>query len=492
MKYWTVDTREFFFWFSCAFFAGAGPNLAGDAGWVYLLALTFTTGLIALIIWKKTKRKEGIGVFVHFPDELDTEKGNESLRKYAANKMSRLHRDWFRSGPDQREKPADERVDWTIKTIEHRLIDAGFEIGQDPSLFLYLYSHHEEAFILGQRLSQAWRKAKGFLPPLDAEDYNRLVIDFRACVLSSYRGKDADYEIDLRKVLEQKSSTPETSPKSFKFARFSLSADFNTPPPDIQRLAVVIDAFNDGENSDAVWSSAREAAAGKKANGYLITPDDYCENALCFRISVNELIDEFAKKKAESTIGEIIRLVEEENGKLYGRKRAPVRLFIKAPAIIAFAAGAALPPGSRLVPFSATLAKAVYCENDEINHPNRHDLIAIVDGDDVGTQTERNLLSKKLTEAIKYSRQADESIKYLIEGISKVPGVRLLSTGGDSAIFGLRKNSTSAFEETLDKIRKRSNFRVSCGYGPDSRSALLALRMAKTSGKNKTIPYHED
>ncbi|CRK61094.1 hypothetical protein [Alloactinosynnema sp. L-07] len=32
----------------------------------------------------------------------------------------------------------------------------------------------------------------------------------------------------------------------------------------------------------------------------------------------------------------------------------------------------------------------------------------------------------------------------------------------------------------------RNSFSISCGVGADSRQALLALRLAKSSGKNRT------
>ena len=78
-------------------------------------------------------------------------------------------------------------------------------------------------------------------------------------------------------------------------------------------------------------------------------------------------------------------------------------------------------------------------------------------------------------------------MRALTERVLLVAGVTVLSTGGDSAIFTMPRSSFRSFEQSLNVARTDLNYRFSCGYGVDSREAFVALRAAKTAGKNITV-----
>ncbi len=102
---------------------------------------------------------------------------------------------------------------------------------------------------------------------------------------------------------------------------------------------------------------------------------------------------------------------------------------------------------------------------------------------------EHLLLNDERLEAVRHSTATDDAMATLVNQLSKLPGVTHLSTGGDSALFSLDRNSVQAFADELSHQRTVLDFRISCGIGESTSRAFVALRSAKTSGKNRTEIY---
>lgn len=482
LGYWKLDAKQFSFWFSVAFIAGAGPNLAGAVHWGFLLGLALFFGVVAFLMWKSDERKTGIGVYVHLPRPEDGEVP-PSLIKFVHRWMKKDHRDWFRSGPDLKSHSIRERVDWTVSTIQHRLDEAELRAGEEPPLFIYLHCRLEEAFTLGAKVGEIWKREKNY--PLlsgDEHDAGRFTLGFRVRSLSTYdRPSGEIFELDLSKISGSQGmerSSVQVEIEDALQVKFGSGVNL-----DSSCLAVVIHAATESAgNFQSFKKGALQAASGASTNGYSMHAGDICDKAIVFSMTADALVSGLRDRNAEKFVQEINRSWRDLSARLYGKSNVPVRVFMKGPSILAFAVGSLLPKGSRLVAWDAALAAASEAEfrGDAL------DIVAIIDGDDVGTEMERNLLRSDLDEATTYSARVQSTLQTAFDALSGIPGVALTSVGGDSALFQLPEAVAPAFEENLERLRNRLNFRMSCGMGRNSRDAYLALRVAKTSGKNKT------
>lgn len=244
-------------------------------------------------------------------------------------------------------------------------------------------------------------------------------------------------------------------------------------------MAIIIHA--DPNSSTTFVEEAMRAASGMAGHRYITNRNDRCDHALVLGISTNVLysaLDSSNPKRPEPIIGKIRSTCIEEIEHIYNESDVPVRVFMLGPSILAFAMGALLPAGARLVAHDST-----YPVPSE-KHAEARQMVAIIDGDDVGASSERFLLSGDLETASTYSRWVTKTLDKIVHDIDTIPGVELHSAGGDSAIFVLPPGSLKAFLHRLDQLRSDFLFNVSCGYGFGSFEAYNALRLAKTSGKN--------
>lgn len=72
LRYWALDIRQFVFWFSVAFMAGAGPNVAQLVHPVALVGLGLVSAGVAFGLWYQNHRKKG-DRRVHTPGPLEKE-----------------------------------------------------------------------------------------------------------------------------------------------------------------------------------------------------------------------------------------------------------------------------------------------------------------------------------------------------------------------------------------------------------------------------------
>ncbi|MCX2948141.1 hypothetical protein [Lentzea sp. NEAU-D7] len=479
LKYWAGDARQLVFWVTVALTVGAIPDLSVNVSVVLLLVLWIAAVIVAAVMWRLDKRKEGIGVFVQLSRPGDKAASAEVPLVDIHEKMDRRHRDWFRSGPDRVAGDVRAQVDWALTSIEFRLDETKIQADYDPKVFLYLHCRLEEAFILGQRVAAIWDNPSPFSSLSDEVSFRgQLNLAVRVRSISTYeREKGEVFELDFNKVSQ--AAVPGLVAVQAETEELSPESDSQIKKP---RLAVVLYAAEQEGNYKSFKNAALSAASGKHASGYAMSADDLCDHALVLSITSDSLITSLRNGDGEKFVREIRKVCREYSKQAYGSEDVPIRLFMKGPSILAFAAGVIFPEGSKLIPWDPRMAEATVEDA-----PAEHEIIAIIDGDDVGTGMERSLLAGDLIAAAQYSKQVDLVLKEVIEKAASVHGVKLISSGGDSAIFGLARTSLNAFEHAISAFRAESGFKVSCGYGADCQQAFFALRLAKTSGKNVTL-----
>lgn len=111
------------------------------------------------------------------------------------------------------------------------------------------------------------------------------------------------------------------------------------------------------------------------------------------------------------------------------------------------------------------------------------------DGDDVGDHIELFLLDGKLEEAAQLSQKLTLAIQQLKQSLENITGVEIRLCGGDDLIMTASANSIS--KQLINRLRSdfeiTSGLSVSVGAGSSVQEALLNLRRAKLSGKNRLV-----
>ncbi|MFE2032844.1 mCpol domain-containing protein [Streptomyces scopuliridis] len=118
-------------------------------------------------------------------------------------------------------------------------------------------------------------------------------------------------------------------------------------------------------------------------------------------------------------------------------------------------------------------------------------LFAIIDGDDVGQEIEAHLLANDVSGFVRTSETISATIESLASHTSRVTGVTVVSTGGDSILLQVSENSIARLSDELEALQRPGQFTFSVGVGATLRESFIALRMAKTSGKCRITIYSE-
>ncbi|MCP2261328.1 hypothetical protein LX15_005049 [Streptoalloteichus tenebrarius] len=485
LRHWTGDARQLVFWVAVALTVGAIPDLSVNVSAAFLLVVWLGAVVCAAVIWFVDKRKEGIAVYVELQRPGDRETRHKDLVRLLNQRLSRSHKGWFRAGPDRGEGSIHDRVDWMLRTIEYRLEEMRIQADYKPTVFLYLRCHLEESFVLGQRVSKIWDESDPLAAPGDrAAVGSNLAVRVRS--VSDYERREGEiFELDFSKVTR----TSKADPVDVQIEVEALGAAHERARRR-PKLAIVLYAAKEkdaakGKNAakgyQSFKDSALKAASGEAPSGYVANRDDVCDHALIISISSDLLIDGLRNRNAEGFVNRIQEAYEKCCMETYGSNEVPVRIFMQGPSILAFAAGVLFPEGSKLISWNPTLPEA-----STVNVSSEYDIIAIVDGDDIGSGMERKLLEGDLSSATAYSEKFGSAFDRLLRRVQEVPGVDLISSGGDSAIFGFPRASLAAFEDAVEVFRSTHDVGMSCGYGRDCQKAFVALRLAKTSGKNVT------
>ena len=115
-----------------------------------------------------------------------------------------------------------------------------------------------------------------------------------------------------------------------------------------------------------------------------------------------------------------------------------------------------------------------------------------LDADNVGDSIELALLNNNVEEAIRIHNLIQENIRKL-DNIINDYGFNILMTGCDDILFCI---DCDLFEETnlielMNFFNRNTSFSLSIGVGISLNEALLNLRKAKLSGKNKIVKFTE-
>ncbi|WP_411119545.1 mCpol domain-containing protein [Streptomyces sp. 058-1L] len=114
---------------------------------------------------------------------------------------------------------------------------------------------------------------------------------------------------------------------------------------------------------------------------------------------------------------------------------------------------------------------------------------SIIDGDDVGNKVESHLLSNNVSGFTGASKMITEFIESLADALSRVSTAKIVSAGGDSILVEIDQTAIGELIEVLDSRQRPGVFTFSAGVGPTLRESFIALRMAKSTGKQKTVLY---
>ncbi|MFF6992999.1 mCpol domain-containing protein [Streptomyces sp. NPDC010273] len=117
---------------------------------------------------------------------------------------------------------------------------------------------------------------------------------------------------------------------------------------------------------------------------------------------------------------------------------------------------------------------------------------AIIDGDDVGNKIESRILANDVTGFVRTSKMIADTVDRLIDYTSTIPGVTVVSSGGDSILLQVAENSILSLSEALEELQEPDVFTFSAGIGQTLRESFIALRVAKSSGKRRVSIFAEN
>ncbi|WP_433019934.1 mCpol domain-containing protein [Kribbella sp. CA-294648] len=465
-----LDVRQFGFWLSAALFGGAVPELLLTFGKGYLWFVWGLAGTVGCVLWWRDHRREGVAVLVSLPEAPDVDE-TDKIVKQIDHFMGTKHRGWFRSGPESPEtaQAPSSRAKWAIETIRHRLAELDAR-SSDSDVFLYLHCRQEQSFHLGRASADVWANGRELLG--GGRGAPRLAV--KVCYISTYdRRVPAEYyKIDLTQTTE---GGADPGNVDLEDLRGHLPSGIQPP----RRLALAVFASANDGSVAPFRKSVIEAVTGGDDHSYAIDSGQFCDRALFITISPDALIAALKAEGAQRFMHFIDKQWRAHARECYGSDDVEVLLFINGPSLIAFAAGALLPRSSKLIPWTRHRP-----EHAAVDGAHDGRFLAIIDGDDVGSGMERHFLSNELQGAIDYSSAVSTKVQRTIDALEIVPGVQLISSAGDSAIFAVVPEAVTRFQQCVDGLRKADAFRFSCGIGEDVRSAYANLRLAKASGKN--------
>ena len=123
----------------------------------------------------------------------------------------------------------------------------------------------------------------------------------------------------------------------------------------------------------------------------------------------------------------------------------------------------------------------------ENTSPDR--LYIYFDGDDIGNHLELLLLDGKLKEAKLFSESIHRSFEKISKVLLSLNGACLVFSGGDDVVCMCDKTAWDAnlSNKFQKEFQKATGCSLSGGVGTSIQEALMNLRRAKLSGKNRII-----
>ncbi len=114
-----------------------------------------------------------------------------------------------------------------------------------------------------------------------------------------------------------------------------------------------------------------------------------------------------------------------------------------------------------------------------------------IDGDDVGRKLEYFMLINDSSSLIEFSEKFQKGMFWLEEKLVKDFKGVIIFTGGDNLLVSLNSDSIINIESLRSDFHQRTGSTLSVGFGNSPRQAYFALKLAKTSGKNRVCNFQE-
>lgn len=112
-----------------------------------------------------------------------------------------------------------------------------------------------------------------------------------------------------------------------------------------------------------------------------------------------------------------------------------------------------------------------------------------IDGDDVGSRMERHILNNDVAAFVEESKSTSRAIDQLAAKLATSSGADVISVGGDSILVSIQSDAIPCLTELLTSMQSSEEFPFSAGIGRSLRESFVALRMAKSSGKRRTVHF---
>ncbi|MBB0243674.1 mCpol domain-containing protein [Streptomyces alkaliphilus] len=108
-----------------------------------------------------------------------------------------------------------------------------------------------------------------------------------------------------------------------------------------------------------------------------------------------------------------------------------------------------------------------------------------LDGDDIGRRLEFYMVSEDTAGLESFSNAFGEVVESLKFVVSESPSVDVILQGGDSFLLSAPLEDLTRIISGVKGVVAETSFTFSGGYGPSMKEAYLALKIAKSSGKNR-------
>jgi GTP cyclohydrolase III len=108
-----------------------------------------------------------------------------------------------------------------------------------------------------------------------------------------------------------------------------------------------------------------------------------------------------------------------------------------------------------------------------------------IDGDNIGSRIELYLLEDNEQSIQAFSKTVEKTIAYLSNKLKK-EGMTIIFSGGDSILCRSDETDVEKLCNTLS-IESESGIQFSIGIGGTMQQAYMALKYAKTSGKDRIV-----
>ncbi|ROO61310.1 hypothetical protein EDC02_3243 [Micromonospora sp. Llam0] len=111
-----------------------------------------------------------------------------------------------------------------------------------------------------------------------------------------------------------------------------------------------------------------------------------------------------------------------------------------------------------------------------------------LDGDDIGRRLELYMLTENLHDLQTFARDFSQTVSRVVQSLQLTPDVDIILGSGDSILARLPQREIERSISLVKQATANTGFSFSGGYAETMQGAYLALKVAKSTGKNRIIP----